>query len=208
MSDRQSADPELIAGVRRGDLRAFETFYRTYEAPVHRTAFALTRDPMAAEEIAVDTFLRAYGARARLDPERPPLPWLQRVAVNLSLNYLKRRRFLLEPIENVEALLSGSRADESMSSPERFSELRETTQVVLEGVSRLPDQLRAVVVLRYLHEYSLAEIAEILDCPLGTVKSRHHHALRALREHLRGALVPAAAPISPEGRAPRMRPAP
>lgn len=200
MSDRPPADPDLVAAIQGGDLTAFEAFYRTYEASVYRTALALTRDRMIAEEVVVDTFLRAYAARERLDPARSPLPWLQRVAVNLSLNRLKRRHFLPERLETIEAALMVRRADDGLS-PDRISERREMTEVLIGAVARLPAQLRAVIVLRYLHEYSLAAIAEILECPVGTVKSRHYHALRALRGYLQGApatadslLGPAASP--------------
>jgi RNA polymerase sigma-70 factor, ECF subfamily len=88
------SDPEttdLMCGLRDGDEASFARFYRRYEAAVHRTAVALLRDPMAAQDVVLETFARAHRARARLDPARSPLPWLQRVAINLARTELQRR---------------------------------------------------------------------------------------------------------------------
>lgn len=163
-----------------GDSRAFEAFYRQYEGAVYRTALALLRDHMTAEEVVVDTFLRAHGAWARLDPGRSPVPWLQRVAVNLALNRLRRRRLGLEPIPEQDLW-----PDESGTAPESAAEQREMTAALARGIERLPIQMRAVVILRFVQDSTLASIAETLDCPLGTVKSRLHNALRLLRDGLR-----------------------
>ncbi|MGC8633477.1 MAG: RNA polymerase sigma factor [Candidatus Limnocylindrales bacterium] len=163
-----------------GDSRAFEAFYRQWEGAVYRTALALLRDQMTAEEVVVDTFLRAHGAWHRLDPGRSPLPWLQRVTVNLALNRLRRRRLGLEPIPEQEPW-----PDEAGIAPESAAEQRELTAALARGIERLPVQMRAVVILRFVQDSSLASIAEVLDCPLGTVKSRLHNALRLLRDDLR-----------------------
>ncbi len=180
MADPGPDDALFVNEVRGGDQKAFEAFYRRHEAVVYRTALALVRDEMTAEEVVTDTFLRAHAARERLDPARSPVPWLQRIAVNLSLNHLRRRRLGIEALPEVAAW-----PDEAATVPEAAAERRETTAALARGIERLPAQMRAVVVLRFVHDASLAEIAETLECPVGTVKSRLHNALRLLRDDLR-----------------------
>ncbi len=187
MADIEPEGASLVSDVRGGDLTAFEAFYRRYEAAVYRTALALLRDEMTAEEVVVDTFLRAHAARERLDPGRPPLPWLQRVAINLALNHLRRRRLGLEPLPE-----QAPWPDDGATAPDSAAERREMTAALARGIERLPAQMRAVVILRFVQDSSLAEIAEALQCPVGTVKSRLHNALRLLRDELRLEFEPAA----------------
>ncbi len=188
MAEPEPDDASLVNSVRDGDLKAFEAFYRRYETAVYRTALALLRDEMAAEEVVADTFLRAHGARERIDAARSPLPWLQRIAVNLALNRLRRRSLGLEPLPERD------RWPDPATGPESALEQREMTMALAQGIARLPAPMRAVVVLRFVQESSLAEIAETLECPVGTVKSRLHNALRLLRDDLRHEFEPAAAP--------------
>ncbi len=188
MAEPEPDDASLVNSVRDGDLKAFEAFYRRYETAVYRTALALLRDEMAAEEVVADTFLRAHGARQRIDPARSPLPWLQRIAVNLALNRLRRRSLGLEPLPERD------RWPDPATGPESAVERREMTAALAQGIARLPAPMRAVVVLRFVQDSSLAEIAETLECPVGTVKSRLHNALRLLRDDLRREFEPAAAP--------------
>ena len=180
MSDRDPADHALIAAIQAGDLKAFEAFYRRYESVVFRTARSLTRDQMAAEDVVVETFLRAHAARDRIDPERPPVPWLQRIAVNLALNHRRRQRHGTVRLED-----SGQELEEASATPESAVEGHETARALARCLDRLPGPARAAIVLRYVHGASLAEIADVLDCPLGTVKSRLHNGLLALRADLR-----------------------
>ncbi len=196
MAEHRPDDALLVNDVREGDPKAFEAFYRQHEAAVYRTAFALVRDTMTAEEVVTDTFLRAHAARERLDPTRSPVPWLQRVAVNLSLNHLRRRRLGIEPLPDAPIW-----PDTAAIVPEAAAERRETTAALTRGIERLPVQMRAVVVLRFVQDASLAEIAETLECPVGTVKSRLHNALRLLRDDLRREFEPA------PGAAPQGQPA-
>ena len=189
MAEREPTEATLCEQVRSGDLTAFEAFYRQHEAAVYRTALALVRDAMTAEEVVTDTFLRAHAARERLDPARPPLPWLHRIAVNLALNHLRRRRFGLEPLPDAAPW-----PDETAAAPERAAEHRETSAVLARGIERLPEHMRAVVVLRFVQDASLADIAETLGCPVGTVKSRLHNALRLLRADLQSELRPSTEP--------------
>jgi RNA polymerase sigma-70 factor (ECF subfamily) len=188
----QRPDP-LVARMRSGDLDAFEEFFTTYERPVYTTALAITRDPFLAEEILQDCFVKAYRNRHRLRTDRSPLPWLHRVTTNLCYSRIARRRVTIEPIT---ALISNLVADLT-SGPDQVVESREIIAVLQRAIDALPPKQQTAIILYYLHGYSLAEAAEIADCNVGTMKSRVHYALKALRSRLpeeRGA--PAGARVS------------
>jgi RNA polymerase sigma-70 factor, ECF subfamily len=170
----------LVARMRAGDPDAFEEFFTTYERPVYITALAITRDPFLAEEIMQDCFVKAYRARHRLRTDRSPLPWLHRVTTNLCYSRLARRRMIFEPIT---ALISNRLADLT-SRPDQLVESREIVEVLQRAIDTLPPKQQTAVILYYLHGYSLAQSAEIAGCNVGTMKSRVHYALRALRSRL------------------------
>jgi RNA polymerase sigma factor (sigma-70 family) len=170
----------LVARMQSGELDAFEEFFDTYKRPVYTTALAITRDPFLAEEILQDCFVKAYRVRHRLDVHRSPLPWLQRVTTNLCYSRIARRRAIMEPLT---ALISNLVADLG-SRPDQVVESREIIEVLQRGIDALPPNQQTAIILYYLHGYSLAEAAEIADCKVGTMKSRLHYALRALRSQL------------------------
>lgn len=161
-------------------LDAFEAFFARYRTPIYRTAYGLTGDVHAAEEVLQDTFARAYQRRATLRTDVSPLPWLHRVALNLCYSRLSRRRPQQEPLADLESL---GLPDDAIAPPER-AEQTELRQIVRDGVAALPMKHQSVVVLYYLYGLSLQETATLLNVRLGTVKSRLHYALRALRGHL------------------------
>ena len=163
------------------DLDAFEAFFIRHRTLIFRTAFWLTGDRHAAEEVLQDTFARAYRHRATLLPDVSPVPWLHRVALNLCYSRLDRRRIDARPIDEATATLP----DRGIEPAER-AEQAELRLIVRQGVAALPPKHRNVVILYYLHGLSLQETATLLDVRLGTVKSRLHYALRGLRDHLEG----------------------
>ncbi len=179
--DREAeGDRELVYSARGGDERAFDVLFYRYRDGIYRLALAITKDPDAAEEIVLDTFARAYRALERLEPNGTLRPWLYRVAVNLSYNRRPRAGVTLSSLDEAAELAT---PDEGRS-PSQLAEAAELRTVVLQCIDALSPKHRLVVVLHYLNELSLAEIAEIADCPVGTVKSRLHYALLRLREHL------------------------
>jgi RNA polymerase sigma-70 factor (ECF subfamily) len=172
-------DAELLRRVQADDLDAFEQFFARYRAPIFRTAYGLTGDRQAAEEILQDTFARAYQRRHTLRGDVSPLPWLHRVSLNLCYSRLSRRRVEAGPIDDAaEQGVDGS------PLPAEQAEQQELRRIVREGIAALPEKHQSVVVLYYLHRLSLQETAQVLDIQLGTVKSRLHYALRGLRVHL------------------------
>ncbi len=178
----RAEEAALLKRMQSDDLDAFEAFFLRYRTPIYRTAYGLTGDPQAAEEILQDTFARAYQRRHILRPDVSPLPWLHRVALNLCYSRLGRRRLPSEPMgESVIGLVRDLAAE-----PAEHAEQQELRRIVRDGVADLPPKHQSVVILYYLHGLSLQETADLLDVRLGTVKSRLHYALRSLRTRLEG----------------------
>ncbi len=173
-------DKELICRIRAGDTSAFEALYNKYKIPLYRTALAITKDPQMAEEILQDCFLRVYRYLDRVNGNYPLAPWLHRITVNLCYNRLERKRLWSVPLEEVVSFL---RVDARLL-PENRLERQELRRLVREHIARLGPKYRAVLVLYYLQGFSQKEIANILDCPVGTVKSRLHYACQKLRTSL------------------------
>ena len=178
----RTSDADLLRRMQADELDAFEEFFARYRTPIYRTAYGLTGDPHAAEEILQDTFARAYHRRSTLRPDVSPLPWLHRVALNLCYSRLARRRPRSEPIDGPAA----QDLPDSGAAPAERAEQTELRQIIRDGVAGLPDKHRSVLVLYYLYGLSLQETASMLNVRLGTVKSRLHYALRALRAGLEG----------------------
>ena len=173
-------DSELIPRVRRGDLAAFEALYDKYKGQVYRTALAITRDQSAAEDILQECFLKVYVHVDKIDVSRPLSPWIHRIAVNLSYNWVtKRKRWLPSLGEVIDQFVS-----DDHDSPEHVLEREEVQRIVQEAIHSLSFAQRVVIVLFYLNGFSLEEIAYILDCPVGTVKSRLYYGRQNLRRKL------------------------
>jgi RNA polymerase sigma-70 factor (ECF subfamily) len=173
-------DHDLVYAARDGDTIAFDALFYRYRDGIFHLGLAITKDPSSAEEIVVDTFARAHRALARLEPDASLRPWLYRVAVNLSYNRRPRKGVVLSSLDDAvdEAL-----ANED-GSPSHVAEQAELRRLVFGAVDELGPKHRLVVVLHYLNGLNLTEIAEVVGCPVGTVKSRLHYALRRLRMHL------------------------
>ena len=195
-------DRELVYAAREHDMLAFDALFYRYKDGIFRLGLAITKDPSAAEEIVVDTFTRAHRALARLEPEGSLRPWLYRVAVNLSYNRRPRKGLVISTLE--DATEEATASDER--SPSSLAELAELRRVVLAAIDTLGPKHKVVVVLHYLNGLNLAEIAQVVDCPVGTVKSRLHYGLRRLRAHLAAhpelGFEPDAAGVATPGRMP------
>jgi len=175
------SDADLIRRMADDDdVDAFAALFERYRVPVFRAALALTGDPCASEEVLMDTFGRAYKHRHRLRTDISPLPWLHKVALNLCYSRLGRRRLPSEPVTDLVA----ERLVDAGTQPDARAEWVELRQIVRDGVAGLSAKHQAVVSLYYLDGLSLQETADQLGLPLGTVKSRLHHALRDLRVRL------------------------
>ncbi len=179
MSD-DAQDRELIERLQADDLDALGDLYDRYRYQIYRTALAITRDTSAAEDILQECFLRVFHYADRINPELPLSPWLYRVTVNLSYTWSKKNRRYFAPIEAfIDRLTSPPKA-----APESTAEQTELREKIQQAIDNLPFNQRIVVILHYLNGMNLKEIADILECPVGTVKSRLFHARATLREEL------------------------
>ncbi|MCJ7667252.1 MAG: sigma-70 family RNA polymerase sigma factor [Anaerolineae bacterium] len=173
-------DAELVSRIREGDSEALVALYDRYKKRLFRTALAITDDQGAAEEILQDCFLKAYRSLSRVDCSAPLGPWLHRIVVNLSYNWVvKRRPWSVSVEEMIDRLVAAPQL-----SPEHAYERKELHRRLHEAIKSLNIYHRLVVMLFYLQGFSLTEIAYILECPVGTVKSRLHHARKILKGKL------------------------
>jgi RNA polymerase sigma-70 factor, ECF subfamily len=177
-SEPAHPDTDLVHRIQHGDMAAFEALFFKYQGQIYRTGLAITRDPGAAEEVLQDCFYKTYLNIMNITGDGSLSPWLHRVAVNLSCNAIKKRRVRLEPIDDVA---EGHFAADPHQSPEAEAERAELQGTMRDAINALPLKHRLVITLHYLQDFSLPEIAYILDLPVGTVKSRLHHARKSLR---------------------------
>jgi RNA polymerase sigma-70 factor, ECF subfamily len=184
-------DRELIQRLCDGDLNALGALYDRYRLLVFHTALAITRDRQAAEDILQECFLKVNAYARRIDVSLPLEPWLYRVTVNLAYTYVTRRSRWLISLETViDRLVSPAR-----TNSEYHAEMSELQTVIQQAIDGLQPSQRMTVILYYLNDLSLKEISYILDCPVGTVKSRLYYGREHLKQQLEEYLKPRHEPV-------------
>ena len=173
-----TVEQDLIFKLQAGDLEALGELYDRHRQTVYRTALAITGDSDAANDLLQDVFLRLFRFADHIDPQRALEPWLYRMTANLSYTWLRRDYRWLRPLEDLADWLVGT----ARNVPYDTVELRDDWAQVQRAVAQLPVSQRIVVVLYYLKDLSLQEIAVILDIPVGTVKSRLHYGRQSLKK--------------------------
>ncbi|HEX7058424.1 MAG TPA: RNA polymerase sigma factor [Solirubrobacterales bacterium] len=161
----------LIREAQHGSGEALAALYSAHWRRAHRAAYLVVHDAAAAEDVTQDAFLAAIDALDRFDRRRPFAPWLHRIVVNRAIDWGRRealRRRIDDPTPGVE----------TGQPPEEVGE------ELMEALAQLPPEQRAVVVLRYLLDYTPGEIAHMLELPRGTVNSRLRRALDRLGAQL------------------------
>lgn len=176
----QKTDKELILELQQGELQALGDLYDRYQQLVFRTALGITGDAEAAADLLQDTFLRLNRFCSRVDPERPLQPWLYRVTANLAYTYVRRRSRGFQVLREMGEWLTR----EFRPGPQAIVEHEELCGVIKEALATLPVSQRVVVVLYYVNNLSLQEISDIIEVPVGTVKSRLHYGRSKLRQEL------------------------
>jgi len=170
MTDELSG--EVLERFVNGDPDAFESLFRMFGADVEQWVMRILRDRSTAEDAVVEAFWRAYRGRARFDPSRSFGAWMRRIATNVALDHLRALRRRGRWVELKDEMAAPAETDAS---------LRESVRHAFEG---LPDKLQIVATLALIEERPYGEIAEALQVPVGTVKSRVFRAIRALRKGL------------------------
>ena len=172
-------DAEWVERAQRGEVDAYEELVRRYQGIAHRTAYLITRDAAEAEDAAQAGFINAYYALGRFRSDAPFRPWLLKIVANEARN---RRRSATRR-SGLELRLAEDRPrDDAAPSPEAAVLAREPRERLLQAVNRLAENDRVVIGLRYFLDLSEAEMAKVLGCAPGTVKSRLSRALGRLRE--------------------------
>jgi RNA polymerase sigma-70 factor (ECF subfamily) len=174
------SDRELVLKLQEGSLEALGALYDRHRRLVYRTALIISGDVDTASDLLQDVFLRLHRFAGNIDPQRPLEPWLYRMTTNLSYDWVKRRKRWTRPLDDIADWLAGA----SSNPPYEAVESNDEWQQVQRAVLALPITQRIVVVLYYLNDLSLQEISDILDVPVGTVKSRLHYGRLGLKKRL------------------------
>ena len=184
----QDLDAELVRRVQRGDSAAFDLLVRKYQHRVVALIGRYVHDWSECQDIAQDTFLRAYRALGNFRGDAQFSTWLHRIAVNTAKNHLvaHKRRPPGEDIDidDAEQFESALRMRDN-DTPERELMRQEMEQTVMRAVEALPEELRTAITLREVDGLSYEEIAERMACPIGTVRSRIFRARDAIDAQLR-----------------------
>jgi len=168
---RRRSEAALVRAARRGDDGAVDELFRRHWPVAYRAAYLVVGDRAAAEDIAQEAFLKAVGALDRFDRRRPFAPWLHSIAVNRAIDWTRARALRLEQ----------PTAEWSTVDPAHPAGI---SRELAAALGSLTAEHRAVVVLRYLLEYTPGEIAAMLELPRGTVNSRLRRGLDALVREL------------------------
>ncbi len=191
LAQRPSDEELLRRYCQQGEEAAFEELIRRYQRELYGYLCRTLGDPAAAEDVFQATFLQLHAKCRQFDPQRKVRPWLYRIATNQAIDYQRRQRrhrmgSLQQSLSSdgqgvpLAALTAGSER-----SPEHLAIQEENRRRVLQALAELPPAARQVVELVYFQGLKYREAAQVLDVPVGTVKSRLHAAIRKLDEALR-----------------------
>ncbi|MGN4977455.1 RNA polymerase sigma factor RpoE [Aeromonas sp. 95A] len=187
MSDQNLLDEQLVERVQRGDKAAFNLLVKKYQHKVVNLVARYVNNPGDVPDVAQEAFIKAYRALPTFRGESAFYTWLYRIAVNTAKNYLtsQGRRPPSSDVEADEAeSYGGSEALQEVSTPENLALTDEIKRTVFSAIEALPEDLRTAITLRELEGLSYEEIAEIMDCPVGTVRSRIFRARDAIDKKL------------------------
>jgi RNA polymerase sigma-70 factor (ECF subfamily) len=178
-------DRELVDRARAGDSEAFGQLVRRHQPRIHRLAAHLLRSRAEAEDVAQETFIRAYRALGRFDGRSEPYTWLYRIAVNLSLNALRSRKARRVTADTddprFDAMASQARSNDD---PPADAAQRQLYEALALGIDALSETLRTTLVLVCVDGRSHEEASAILGAPEGTIAWRVHEARRKLRLYI------------------------
>jgi RNA polymerase sigma-70 factor (ECF subfamily) len=173
-------DSDLIARFKKGDASAFESLVRKYQDRVYNLCRYMLQDPEDAQDAAQDAFLKAYKGLKGFRPDSSLYTWIYRIAVTTCLDYKRRSH---REASRSEPLNENLPSEEPL--PEQLYASAEIPRSIQLAVQKLPEKLRAAIVLREIEELSYEEIAEVLHTSPGTVKSRIARAREGLRHLLK-----------------------
>ena len=180
-------DQQLVQRAQRGDLRAFDLLVLKYQGRIGALVSRYVKDPGEVEDVTQEAFIKAYRALDKFRGDSTFYTWLYRIASNAAKNHLVargRRPGADTTIEDAETFEQSALISES-STPEAVAMSEELAQVVAEAMDALPEELRAALTLREFEGLSYDDIAVVLECPVGTVRSRIFRARESIDDRVR-----------------------
>ncbi len=190
--ERNTADEILVEKVKRGDKKAFDALVLKYQGRITNLVSRYIRDPGDACDVVQETFIKAYRALPGFRGDSAFYTWLYRIASNTAKNYLAsaNRRLTDAAIDfnDAEQIEVGDTLKEQ-TTPERLLLTHELQQAIIAAIEGLPADLRTAVTLREIDGLSYEEIATVMECPVGTVRSRIFRAREAVDKQIKPLLI-------------------
>jgi RNA polymerase sigma-70 factor (ECF subfamily) len=183
-----TTDDELVARSMGGDLESFNQLVVRWERPIYALAYRVIGREEDARDVAQETFLRAFRALSGFKGQAKFSSWLYRITLNLCRDWIRRERRtpVSQAPEGVDLIELAGETEPSESIEELVSR-RELGRAVAKAMALLPDEQRTAIILKEYHGLTFQEIADLLDCPLSTVKTRLYQGLTVLRKQLNDA---------------------
>ncbi|HDY81967.1 MAG: RNA polymerase sigma factor RpoE [Gammaproteobacteria bacterium] len=184
----RSIDQALVERVQKGEKQAFDVLVLKYQNKIIQLVYRYVHDPEEAQDVAQEAFIKAYKALGRFRGDSAFYTWLYRIAINTAKNYLvaSSRRPPKSDIDAQDAeQYDGATGLKEYATPERLLLRDEIQESIARAIDELPDELRTAITLRELEGLSYEEIAQTMDCPIGTVRSRIFRARDAIDTRLK-----------------------
>lgn len=179
----EQLDEDLVLRVQRGDKAAFDLLVIKYQHKIIQLVNRYVKDPSEAQDVAQEAFIKAYRALGNFRGDSAFYTWLYRIAINTAKNYLvsrsRRSSDYHVDIQDAEALENAPQL-QGMETPERLLLNQEIIDTIKTAIETLPEEMRTAIMLREFEGMSYEEIAEAMDCPVGTVRSRLFRAREAI----------------------------
>jgi len=186
--DERSVDAEIVARVQSGDKSAFDLLVIKYQHKVMKLVSRYIRDSAEVQDVTQEAFIKAYRALANFRGESAFYTWLYRIAINTAKNFLvsQGRRPPSSDIDvDTAEVLDGAASLREIATPERNLLRDEIANTVQQAIASLPEDLRTAITLREIDGLSYEDIAQVMACPIGTVRSRIFRAREAIDKELR-----------------------
>ncbi|MEO8169712.1 MAG: RNA polymerase sigma factor RpoE [Oxalobacteraceae bacterium] len=189
LTTERDIDKRLVERVQHGDKKAFELLFSKYQRKLMRLVSRLVRDQAEAEDVVQEAFIKAYRALPQFRGDSAFYTWLYRIGINTAKNYLvtQGRRAPTSTdadVEEAETFDDGEHLRD-INTPESMLATKQIAQTVNLAMEALPEELRTAISLREIEGLSYDEIADVMGCPIGTVRSRIFRAREAIAEKLR-----------------------
>jgi len=183
----EQLDEDLVLRVQQGDKSAFDLLVIKYQHRIIQLVNRYVKDPSEAQDVAQEAFIKAYRALGNFRGDSAFYTWLYRIAINTAKNYLvsrsRRSSDYQVDIQDAEALENAPQL-QGMETPERLLLNQEIIDTIKTAIDKLPEEMRIAIMLREFEGMSYEEIAEAMDCPVGTVRSRIFRAREAIDNKL------------------------